>query len=76
MSRKQKFGIKEKAEISDLCIPRNYIQVSILLLAVHIAQFLLALIGVNVLAVVSFAEDHRWNERRKHRTNELYGAEF
>ena len=24
MSRKQKFGIEEKAEISDLCIPRNY----------------------------------------------------
>jgi hypothetical protein len=43
---------------------------------VHIAQFLLARIGVNVLAVVSFAEDHRWNERTKHITNELYGAEF
>jgi len=24
VSRKQKFGIKEKAEISDLCISRNY----------------------------------------------------
>ena len=24
MSRKQKFGIKEKAGISDLCIPRDY----------------------------------------------------
>ena len=24
MSRKQKFGVKEKAGISDLCIARNY----------------------------------------------------
>ena len=36
------------------------IQVSILLLAVHITQFLRA-----PIAVVSFAEDQRWNERTK-----------
>ena len=39
-------------------------------------QFLHAPIGVNVLAVISVAEDQRWNERTNDRTNELYGAEL